>query len=83
MYLRVGSEQLEFVARFQGFGEDCIGVIVVYDHYVLVAAARCDWEASRLVTVDFAGDLDRLHEDNVCSFVGVGFLLWADGVWLC
>jgi hypothetical protein len=47
------------------------GVIIVCDHDVLVAAARCDGKTSCLITVDLAGNFDSLHVYTAGAFLGL------------
>jgi hypothetical protein len=46
----------------EGLGEDSIRVVVVHNHYVLVAAAGSDWEAAGLIAEDLPSYFDGFHE---------------------
>ena len=46
----VGSDELCFTSRFYRLGDDCITVMVIYDHEVLAAATGGDRETASLVS---------------------------------
>ena len=48
----VGTEDFTARAVFEWLREDCVGVIVIEDHDVLVASTGSDWESAGLVGVD-------------------------------
>ena len=62
----VGGDAVFVLTRLEGGLEDCIGVTVVGDHNVLVAAAGANGEATCVVCVEL---LDGFHPD--VDFVGV------------
>ena len=51
---RVGWDAVSVVARLEGFDEDGIGVAVIGQHDVLIAAAQTDREAAHVVCEEFA-----------------------------
>lgn len=44
-----------------------VAIVVIDNHYVFVAMARCDREAARLVAENLAGDFDGLLENPISS----------------
>ena len=62
----VGGNAVFVLTRLEGGLEDCVGVAVVGDHDVLVAAAGANGEATCVVGVEL---LDGFHPD--VDFVGV------------
>ena len=54
----VCRDTVEILAGLKGFDEDDVGVTMVGDHELPVAAAGADLEAARVVGVDRAGGLD-------------------------
>ena len=49
---------MAILAGLERFDEDGVGVAIVGDHEVLVAAAGADWEAAHVFGVESAGGLD-------------------------
>ena len=52
-YTGVGQDAVVVFMCLEGFYEDDVGVAVICSHEVLVAAARADREASRVVGVEW------------------------------
>ena len=54
----VCGDTVAILAGLEGFDEDDVGVAMVSEHEVLVAAAGAEWEAACVVGVESAGGLD-------------------------
>jgi hypothetical protein len=46
-----GMSELAGLAGFDGLGEDCVAIIVVEHHDIIVATGRLDWKFSGLIRV--------------------------------
>lgn len=60
-----------FALRFQGLGENGVGIDIVDDHDVFVASAGSEWKTPSLITVDLAGGVNGLQEDSVGASAGL------------
>jgi hypothetical protein len=60
--LGIGAEQFAFIAGCQGLRQDCLRIVVIYNHDVFAVAARRDWESSGSVVINISRDFDRFHE---------------------
>ena len=54
----VCGDTVAILAGLEGFDEDGVGVAMVGNHEVLIAAAGSDWEAACVVGVESSGGLD-------------------------
>ena len=54
----VCGDTVAILAGLEGFDEDDVGVTMVSDHELLVAAAGAEWEAACVVGVESAGGID-------------------------
>ena len=52
------GDTVAILGGLEGFDEDDVGVAMVGDHEVLVAAEGAEWEAARVVGVDSTGGFD-------------------------
>jgi hypothetical protein len=60
-------------AILDGNGLNCVGVKVVEDNNICMAAVGCDWEAACLIFEEVAIGFVDGHENELCAGV-VGFL---------
>ena len=71
---RVGVEECFLRTHFGRFNEDCITVIIVENHDVIVPITRRNAESSGLVCADLASDFLYGNETVMSSFIWfVGF----------
>ena len=57
-YAGVCGDTVAILAGMEGFNEDDVGVAMVSNHEVLVAAAGAEWEAACVVGVESAGGIE-------------------------
>ena len=63
------TEQFLCCSCFDGFGEDCVAILIVGNHDVLVTSAGFCWESPRLIGEELAGNMYAMYCNHVLSDV--------------